>query len=142
MGTPKLTPEMCQAAVDALAKHGNQVAAARAMGLSRSALQHRLAEAANPPRDPEVVVEPLTSRERFDAAFWRKKAVEAQRAANEAEHVAEQLAGIRGVQWSIPEWIMGAGDGDKGRSVIGCLVSDMHMGEVIDAGRVGRVYDC
>ncbi len=89
MGTPKLTPEMCQAAVDALAKHGNQVAAARAMGLSRSALQHRLAEAANPPRDPEVVVEPLTSRERFDAAFWRKKAVEAQRAANEAEHVAD-----------------------------------------------------
>lgn len=139
MGAPKLTREMCQAAVDALAKHGNQVAAARAMGLSRSALQHRLAEAGNPPRDPDVVVEPLTSRERFDASFWRKKAAEAQRAANEAEHVAEQLAGIRGVQWSIPEWIMAAGDGDKGRSVIGCLVSDMHMGEVIDAEEMSGV---
>ena len=139
MSPPKLTREMCQAAVDALAKHGNQVAAARAMGLSRSALQHRLAEAGNPPRDPDVVVEPLTSRERFDASFWRKKAVEAQRAADEAEHVAEQLAGIRGVEWSIPEWIMAAGDGDKGRSVIGCLVSDMHMGEVIDAEEMSGV---
>lgn len=139
MGAPKLTREMCQAAVDALAKHGNQVAAARAMGLSRSALQHRLAEAANPPRDPELAVEPLTSRERFDASFWRKKAADAQRAADEAEHVAEQLAGIRGVEWSIPEWIMAAGDGDKGRSVIGCLVSDMHMGEVIDAEEMSGV---
>lgn len=139
MGAPKLTREMCQAAVDALAKHGNQVAAARAMGLSRSALQHRLAEAGNPPRDPDVVVEPLTSRERFDASFWRKKAVEAQRAADEAEHVAEQLAGIRGVEWSIPEWIMAAGDGDKGRSVIGCLVSDMHMGEVVSSEELNGI---
>ena len=139
MSPPKLTREMCQAAVDALAKYGSQVLAARAMGISRSALQHRLAEADMPARDPDVVVEPLTSRERFDAAFWRKKANDAQRAADEAEHVAEQLAGIRGVQWAIPEWIMAAGDGDKGRSVIGCLVSDMHMGEVIDAEEMSGV---
>lgn len=139
MSPPKLTREMCQAAVDALAKYGSQVLAARAMGISRSAFQHRLAEADMPARDPEVVVEPLTSRERFDAAFWRKKANDAQRAADEAEHVAEQLAGIRGVEWSIPEWIMAAGDGDKGRSVIGCLVSDMHMGEVIDAEEMSGV---
>lgn len=139
MSPPKLTREMCQAAVDALAKYGSQVLAARAMGISRSAFQHRLAEADMPARDPDVVVEPLTSRERFDAAFWRKKANDAQRAADEAEHVAEQLAGIRGVQWSIPEWIMAAGDGDKGRSVIGCLVSDMHMGEVIDAEEMSGV---
>lgn len=139
MTPPKLTREMCQAAVDALAKYGSQVLAARAMGISRSAFQHRLAEADMPARDPDVVVEPLTSRERFDASFWRKKANDAQRAADEAEHVAEQLAGIRGVQWSIPEWIMAAGDGDKGRSVIGCLVSDMHMGEVIDAEEMSGV---
>ncbi len=139
MPAPKLTPEMCQAAVDALAKHGNQVAAARAMGLSRSALQHRLAEAANPPRDPEVAVEPLTSRERFDAAFWRKKATDAQRKADEAEHVAEQLAGLRGVEWSVPDWIMAAGDGEKGRSVVGCLVSDMHMGEVVSSDELNGV---
>lgn len=139
MSPPKLTREMCQAAVDALAKHGNQAAAARAMGLSRSAFQHRLAEAGSPARDPDVVVEPLTSRERFDAAFWRKKATDAQRKADEAEHVAEQLAGLRGVEWSVPDWIMAAGDGDKGRSVIGCLVSDMHMGEVIDAAEMDGV---
>lgn len=143
MGAPKLTREMCQAAVDALAKHGNQVAAARAMGLSRSAFQRRLAEAANPPRDPEVVVEPLTSRERFDAAFWRKKATDAQRKADEAEHVAEQLAGLRGVEWLVPDWIMAAGDGEKGRSVVGCLVSDMHMGEVVSSDELNGVnaYD-
>lgn len=139
MPQPKLTPDMCQAAVDALAKYGSQVLAARALGLSRSALQHRLAEAQSPTRDPELAAEPMTSRERFDAAFWRKKATDAQRKADEAEHVAEQLAGLRGVEWSIPDWIMAAGDGDKGRSVIGCLVSDMHMGEVIDAEEMSGV---
>lgn len=139
MSPPKLTREMCQAAVDALAKHGSQVLAARAMGISRSALQHRLAEADMPARDPDVAVEPLTSRERFDAAFWRKKAADAQRAADEAEHVAEQLAGLRGVQWSIPDWVMATGEGDKGRSVVGCLVSDMHMGEVVSSDELNGV---
>lgn len=136
MPAPKLTREMCQAAVDALAKHGSQVLAARAMGISRSALQHRLAEAQNPTRDPDVVVEPLTSRERFDAAFWRKKATEAQRVADEAEHVAEQLAGLRGVPLNVPDWMAAAGEGEKGRSVVGGLVSDVHMGEVIDPDEI------
>lgn len=135
MSQPTLTREECQAAVDALAKHGSQVKAARAMGLSRGAFQERLAKAAGAARDPEAA-EPMSSRERFDAAFWRKKATEAQRAADEAEHIAEQLAGLRGVEWSVPDWIMAAGDGDKGRSVIGCLVSDMHMGEVVSADEI------
>ncbi len=119
MPTPELTPEQCQAAVDALAKYGSQVKAARAMGMSRGAFQERLAKAKNLPRDPEVAVEPLTSRERFDATFWRKKAAEAQRAADEAEHVAEQLAGLRGVPLNVPDWMAAAGDGEKGRSAIG-----------------------
>lgn len=139
MVAPTLTREECQAAAAALAKHGSQVKAARAMGLSRSAFQHRLALAGGDALDPEVAAEPLTSRERFDASFWRKKATEAQKAADEAEHVAEQLAGLRSVEWSIPEWIIAAGEGEKGRSVVGCLVSDMHMGEVVAADEINGV---
>lgn len=139
MATPKLTPEQCQAAVDAVAKYGSQVLAARAMGLSRSALQTRILKALKPGSEAVPQAEPLSHRERFDAAFWRKKAAEARRAADEAEHVAEELAGLRGIPWQIPGWLIAAGEGDKGRSVIGCLVSDMHMGEVINPDEINGV---
>lgn len=129
-----------QAAIDVIAAHnGNVSAAARSLGISRSTLQNR-AQQPYTPQAPSAVAEPtapvLSGPERFDAAFWRKKAADAQKAADEAEHVAEQLAGLRGVDWSIPDWIMSAGDGDKGRSVIGCLVSDMHMGEVVNSEEI------
>lgn len=46
MPTPALSREQAQAAVDALAEHGNQTAAALAMGLARSTFQSRLEIAA------------------------------------------------------------------------------------------------
>lgn len=46
MAQAALSDELMRAAVDALAEHGTQTAAATALGLSRSTLQHRLREAA------------------------------------------------------------------------------------------------
>lgn len=46
MATPPLCDEKLQAAIDALAEHGTQVAAASALGLSRGAFQDRLRAAA------------------------------------------------------------------------------------------------
>lgn len=136
---PTLTREECKAAADAVEKHGSQCKAASAMGMSRGGLQARLArwrELSCEPDTDGAADAAMTSRERFDATFWRKKAVAAQRAADEAEHVAEQLAGLRGVPLTVPDWMAAAGDGEKGRSVIGGLVSDVHMGEVIDPDEI------
>lgn len=42
MATPQLTDEQCREVLDALEQHGNQSAAARAMGMERSTFRHRL----------------------------------------------------------------------------------------------------
>lgn len=140
MGAPSMTQELMRETLAVLEAHGgNQMAAARSLGISRATFQSRVYRAQNFVAAPPAAVPEMSGRERFDAAFWRKKAADAQKAADEAEHIAEQLAGVRNVSWSIPEWLVDASEGDKGRSVIGCLVSDMHMGEVIDATEMDGV---
>lgn len=67
-----------------------------------------------------------------DANFWRRQASEATQAKIHAEHLAEMLAGIRDTPVDIPEWPPASTHG-SGRSVVGCLLSDIHMGEVIDS---------
>jgi hypothetical protein len=136
MPPPPIPNEVLSATVAAYEACGrNQVKTASVLGIARQTLQSRLRAAevrghvpAAPSPEP-----PMSGPERFDAAFWRKKAADARREADEAEHIAEQLAGLRNVEWSIPDWISSPAEGDRGRSVIGCLVSDMHMGEVISA---------
>lgn len=73
---------------------------------------------------------PLTERERRDAGFWRARFDEERKGRLDAQHLAESLAGIRATPVTVPEWIMDARRGG-GRSVVGGLVSDVHMGEVI-----------
>lgn len=70
-----------------------------------------------------------------DASFWRSRAQILERDLADAEHMVEQLAGLHGMNVSVPEWLM-APEGPKGHSVVGCLVSDVHMGEVISADEV------
>lgn len=140
MSAPPMTPELMRETLAVLEAHGgNQNAAAQSLGISRSTFQSRVYRAQNFTTAPPAAAPEMSGRERFDAAFWRKKAADTQKAADEAEHIAEQLAGVRNIEWTIPDWTMDAGEGDKGRSVIGCLVSDMHMGEVISAEEINGV---
>jgi hypothetical protein len=126
-------------AVDAVEKcKGDKTAAARLLGISRSALRDRVKSARargvkevpsspNPAYAPEP---PPMPREIHDAAFWRKKAAAAQREVGELEHLAEQLSGIRGVPYQVPEYAAPS-TATRAQSVIGCYFSDVHMGEVI-----------
>lgn len=54
MSTPPLTREVLQQAANAMAEHGSQTAAARALGMSRATFQHRLREAQRLRVDPQV----------------------------------------------------------------------------------------
>jgi hypothetical protein len=86
---------------------------------------------ANPALSPPS----LSSQEVQDAAFWRRKASEAARRAEEAELLARQLAGVHGIRpdpvpWAMPQATRGT------RSTLIVHTSDLHMGEVIRPGEI------
>jgi hypothetical protein len=72
-------------------------------------------------------------REARDAAYWQRQARALKRELADAEHVAAELAGVRGQAFTIPEWSIATTGGRRGKSAVGMLVSDVHGGEVIKA---------
>ena len=91
------------------------------------------APAAKPALDADTAI---VRQEVRDAAFWRRKAQALQRDLADAEHLAAQFAGLRGTPISIPSWLLDARAPNRGRSVVGALISDVHMGEVIRAEEI------
>lgn len=90
--------------------------------------------AAEMPPPPEPI-------EVHDAAFWRGETRKLEREQGKLARVIEELGGIRNMRISVPKWIMKGSIGRKGRAVIGCLVSDIHDGEVIDADEIQGVNE-
>lgn len=73
---------------------------------------------------------PLSRAEIHDAGFWKAKATQLTKQISEAEHLLSEMSGLSGIPYSIPEWALTPST-TKGKSVIGCLISDIHMGEVV-----------
>ena len=89
--------------------------------------------------EPEPEITPI---ERHDSSFWKKQAKALQKQLGAAEHLVEQLAGIRDVPYEVPDWIFAPDDGSRrGKSVIGCLLSDIHMGERIAAEEIQGINE-
>lgn len=133
---------MVRAAVDAVAEHGSQVAAAEALGLSRSALQNRLSKAEEfGIETPEPKAPAPSAREVHDAAFLRRKVGQLQKQIGELEHVVHELGGIRRVPVVLPEWLRSNDTGRRGKSVVALLTSDWHAGEVITAGEMAGLNE-
>lgn len=97
-----------------------------------------------PPFSPTICDEadPIAPRETRtetrDAAFWKTRCASLSKDLDAAERMAEELAGLhhispRQINWALPE------PGRKGKSVVGLLLSDMHMGEVIDTDEVSGI---
>lgn len=135
MATPPITAEQKKAAVDALAKYGSKSEAARRLGMSRSTFRDRLeapgAVKKSVPPDPGEI---------RDAAFWRRKASEATKQAEEAHHVLREMAGIYERRPTIPNWTL-PGNGGIGRAVGLIHLSDLHVGEVVRSEEVGGVNE-
>lgn len=89
--------------------------------------------------DREASPIPEKRSEIRDAMFWRAKAANLQKWLDDAERMAEQLAGLREnvspgrIEWAMPDTTR------KGSSVVGAILSDMHMGEVIDPEEIAGV---
>lgn len=85
--------------------------------------------------EPPPAAPPPDAREIRDAAFWRAKAAAAEKAREAAEHLAEQLAGVRETPTLPPSWAARS-DAKEGRSIIIAHTSDLHAGEKIDPGEI------
>lgn len=70
-----------------------------------------------------------------DAAFFRRQNNDLKARLEHAEHLAEQLAGVRRVPVDPPEWMMPSRGGD-GRAVLIAHTSDWHAGEVVNPGEI------
>lgn len=117
----------------------NPTHAARQMGCDPRTARREAKILRNRPATPEPPpVSPEQARaERLGADFWRRKAKTAEQALAKSEHLAGELAGLRRQPWQIPEWLLAPpSPGERGRSVVGCLVTDIHMGEVIQPDEI------
>jgi hypothetical protein len=84
---------------------------------------------------------PAERKDIRDAAFWRKKSVELQRQLGDAEHLYEQLAGIRQQQVTVPDWLLRRDQGKPGRAVLGLLISDVHAGERVSREELNGINE-
>jgi transposase-like protein len=118
--------------------------AARALGVSANTLRnwwrcHLETGSVAPAPEPMA---PLPPREIHDAAFWKRKAIEAARQATENRLLAEKLAGMHEVPTSPPIWSQPP-ERKGGRSIFIAHTSDVHAGEVISPGEIDGInaYD-
>lgn len=142
MATSPITDEVLEETYKTFIRNDrNQTKTALELGVSRETVQRRVRNYLAPKPDvPVQQSKPELSRaDTFDAGFWKKKYQSLERELAEAEHLAAELAGVRGVAYEIPDWIIRAQSGPRGKSVIGALVSDVHMGEVIEAEEINGI---
>ncbi len=139
--------DLCREAHAAVAHHGAVFTAARALGLSESTLRGRYHAALTrygldpiltPVKGQHAAFEqatPVTRREAHDSAFWQKQALALKQELAKVEMVAEEVAGLRGIDIEIPDWLLDT-HSSTARAVVGCLISDVHAGEVVDPDEI------
>lgn len=109
----------------------------RQTGVARNTIVDILGRAgiavATPSPEPES---PAERRETRDAGFWRREAKRLSDNLADVERTAEALAGLREAPWRPAEWLVARPSGEPHRAVLGALLSDFHVGEVVDADEV------
>lgn len=86
--------------------------------------------------DPEAHDAPEDRAEIRNTAFWRNKANALDKELHQVEHALAEIAGLRQVPIQPPKWTLPSTAGKRRKSLIGLLVSDVHMGEVIREGEI------
>lgn len=116
---------------------GSKRAAALKLGIARQTVQNRYNAylAARPEVESAPAPEPLTAAEIQDATFWRNKARRLEKDLLDATHLAEQLVGIRRQPVHIPPFAAHS-ESAKHQAVPFGHLTDVHMGEVIEAGEI------
>lgn len=138
------SPEMRQAIRDAIIANPKTPATviAAQMGVDKSTVQAaaRKLKAEGEIKPTQVQAPEIAPAEVRDAAFWRRKAVEATKLSEEAQHVLREMAGIYERRPVVPIWTLPS-DGETGRAVGLIHLSDLHVGEVVRPEEVGGVNE-
>lgn len=115
---------------------------AEAAGVSTGTGEKYLREVRDAAIEGAPAVEPPSPAEVRDTAFWRRKAAQEARRADEAQHTANELAGMASRPLSPPQWLL-PGNGTQGRAAGLIHLSDLHVGEVVRGEEIGNVnaYD-
>lgn len=135
-----MTPRQAEI-VAAIAKHGTQEAAAKALGIHVRNVYYALAriKRAGNAVVPETSSHPAPAQI-HDAAFWRRRAQEAERQASELRHLVRKLNGVADVVIPPPSWLRAeSSQGKRRRSVVMPQTTDVHHGEKISASEIGGV---
>lgn len=141
MATPRLSDEKCQEAVDAVAKYGSEVQAARAMGMSRATFQSRIKTAKA--RGFKAGIEAVDSPNRLNDQIKRLTAElkHAQAQSNALESIKGVVGHLRQkVEELTPlQWIIAGQHRESAPGVPTLFLSDLHWGEVVNASQINGV---
>jgi hypothetical protein len=148
------TPEQIAHRLAVIAAYDGDIrAAAQQLRVKHGTLREWLARLPdwqrNPVKDDDPKEPPVTPppppppppKEIHDAAFWRKKAKSMEHELGALAHLAEQLSGVRGIPYQIPNYALIPPAGVRAQSVVGVHWSDVHMGEKIDAEEIGGINE-
>lgn len=145
MATTPTSKATLQQTVDALAQHGDQVAASRALNIPRGTFQSRLREAQR--RGIKSKIKPKIEVE-LNLAQAEIKRLEAlarddQREGLNCETVRREIIKLADIPTEPPQWARTPARKASSPGVPTLLASDWHWGEVVDLAQVGGVnrYD-
>lgn len=109
---------------------------AKALGINETTVGRMRRELRS--AQPETLTLPeIPAAEVRDATFWKRRAAEEQKRADEAEHVCREMAGVFSRHIDVPNWTLPSDDGKPGRAVGLIHLSDLHVGEVVRAEEIG-----
>lgn len=139
MAAKNLTREQMQAAVDAVAVHGDVSAAAAALGMSRNTLQSRVGRARAAGVKVAVKHSETYKGLKTQIRQLQDELKAAQKEAETAAAISEKVYGLASHTPQPPEWLS-AGSASSGfRGAPMTLWSDWHYGEVVRKEEVGGV---
>lgn len=137
----KLSEKVCQETLDAVAKYGNEVQAAKALGVSRATLHSRVGVAQAYGFTAKV--------ERIDSPAQLKDQIK--RLTAELKHASQQssdLETIKGIIGGIADkvetlspvdWLLSSSHKESAPGVPTLFLSDLHWGEVVSASQINGV---
>lgn len=140
MATSKLSKAVAQAALDAVVKYGNIEAAARALGLARSTLQHRV-------KGAEILgLKVDATKDKDNPRLLRKRIEQLEKELKKAETQSDEVAILKSAigtlnakhsELEIPAWTYTPPARIALPGVPTLFISDVHGGEVV---RPSEIY--
>lgn len=142
MATPKLSAASLQQAVDAVAKYGSIINAARALGLTRTTMQSRVETAK---LAGLKAASHLGDENTADLKAKVRQLETMLKAQDDAkltdEFVKSKIIKLSAQKPQQPAWTIKAKSGASKSSVPTLFLSDLHWGEVVDPKQIGGVNE-